>query len=200
MTFEKSDFTLFEIPVDLPVFTTILTDHLEFSKYLKETIIEHRKKHPQSNTSNVKSWHSAWNTHEINSKFKPLTDRVESACSMIASEYYNNQINFYVKDLWAMMYDEGDYAKKHNHYPEVLSSIYYVDVESTSSPIIFENNHGKSLTIHPQNGMLLIWSSLIDHMVFPTDSKRMLISMNVNPQKVNREKTGEPLYSTSDRF
>ena len=97
-----------------------------------------------------------------------------------------------------MMYDEGDYAKKHDHYPEVLSSIYYVDVEPTSSPVIFENDFGKSLTIQPQNGMLLIWASPIKHMVFPTDGKRMLISMNVNTYKSNAL-NNESNYSTSDR-
>ena len=52
--FKISDFNIYEIPVNLPVFSTILDDHLEFNKYLKETIIEHRKKHPRSNISNVK--------------------------------------------------------------------------------------------------------------------------------------------------
>ena len=184
--FKTTEFTLDEIPINSPVFSTVFDDHLEFNKYLKEVIIEHREKYPQSNISNVKSWHSAWNTHEIDSKFKPLTDRVENACGLISNEYYGSQPILYVKDLWVMMYDEGDYAKKHDHYPDLLSSIYYVDVEPTSSPVIFENDFGKSLTIQPQNGMLLIWASSIKHMVFPTDGKRMLISMNVNTPKPNR--------------
>tara|TARA_B100000287_G_scaffold324641_1_gene308740 strand:+ start:236 stop:835 length:600 start_codon:yes stop_codon:yes gene_type:complete len=196
--FEKSDFNLYEIPVNLPVFSTIFDDYLEFNKYLKESIIEHREKHPQSNRSNVKSWHSAWNTHKINSKFKPLTDRVENACGFISNEYYGTPCIMHVNDLWVMMYDEGDYANKHHHYPSILSSIYYVDVEPTSSPIIFENDFGKSLTIHPQNGMLLIWASSIMHMVFPTLSKRMLISMNINTPRLNGL-NNEPNYSASDR-
>ena len=194
--FKKSDFNLYEIPVNLPVFSTILDDHLEFNKYLKETIIEHRKKHPRSNISNVKSWHSAWNTHEIDSKFKPLTDRVESACRTVASEYYKIPLmHLFVRDLWAMMYEEGDYAKKHNHFPDLISAVYYVDVEPTSSPIIFENDHGKSLTIPPRNGMLLIWAATINHMVFPTDSKRMLVSMNLTTRSIDADNT-VPLYST----
>ena len=194
--FKKSDFALHEFPIIAPIFSTILEDHVEFNKYLKETIIEHRKKHPRSNISNVKSWHSAWNTHEIDSKFKPLTDRVENACGFISNEYYGTKCMLHVNDLWAMMYDEGDYAKKHDHYPDLLSSIYYVDVEPTSSPVIFENDFGKSLTIQPQNGMLLIWASSIMHRVFPTLSKRMLISMNLDKSKSN---LAEPNYSILDR-
>ena len=194
--FKKSDFALHEFPIIAPIFSTILEDHVEFNKYLKETIIEHRKKHPQSNTSNVKSWHSAWNTHEMNPKFKPLTDRVENACGFVSNEYYGTKCMLHVNDLWVMMYDEGDYAKRHDHYPSILSSIYYVDVEPTSSPIIFENHFGKPLTVQPQNGMLLIWASSIMHRVFPTLSKRMLISMNLDRSKTN---LAEPNYSISDR-
>ena len=194
--FKTTEFTLDEIPINSPVFSTVFDDHLEFNKYLKEVIIEHREKYPQSNISNVKSWHSAWNTHEIDSKFKPLTDRVESACRIVASEYYKIPLmNLFVRDLWAMMYEEGDYAKKHNHYPDLISAVYYVDVEPTSSPIIFENDHGKSLTISPRNGMLLIWAATINHMVFPTDSKRMLVSMNLTTRSIDADNT-VPLYST----
>ena len=200
--FKKSDFALHEFPIIAPIFSTILEDHVEFNKYLKESIIEHREKHPQSNRSNVKSWHSAWNTHKINSKFKPLTDRVENACSLISNEYYGTNCMMYVNDLWVMMYDEGDSANIHHHYPSTLSSIYYVDVEPTSSPIIFKNSFGNSLTIQPQNGMLLIWASSIMHMVFPTVSKRMLISMNIDSPKLkwmdNDDVMSKPSYSNSD--
>ena len=30
----------------IPIFTTILADHVEFNKYMKEVILEHRQQHP----------------------------------------------------------------------------------------------------------------------------------------------------------
>ena len=39
----------------LPVFSTIFADHVEFNKYLKQVILEHRQKFPESTKSNVKA-------------------------------------------------------------------------------------------------------------------------------------------------
>tara|TARA_Y100001963_G_scaffold33458_1_gene46443 strand:- start:684 stop:1019 length:336 start_codon:yes stop_codon:yes gene_type:complete len=47
----------------LPVFSTIFADHVEFNKYMKYVILEHRKKNPETTQSNVKAWHSSWQTH-----------------------------------------------------------------------------------------------------------------------------------------
>ena len=51
------------VPKQLPVFTSILDNHVEFNKDLKEVILEHRQKHPEDVESNVKAWHSSWRTH-----------------------------------------------------------------------------------------------------------------------------------------
>ena len=59
----------------IPIFTTILADHVEFNKYLKQVILEHRQNNPEDIKSNVKAWHSSWMTHEENPKFQPLVDR-----------------------------------------------------------------------------------------------------------------------------
>ena len=67
------------VPKQMAVFTTILDDHVELNKYLKQVILEHRQKHPEDIESNVKAWHSSWQTHDENPKFQPLSDRVVSA-------------------------------------------------------------------------------------------------------------------------
>ena len=64
---------------------------------------------------------------------------------------------------------------------------YYVDVEPGCSPIVFEsqkndgiNGDNKPLTIQPQNGMLLLWPALLHHEVPPTETKRMVVAMNID--------------------
>ena len=183
----KSDFKLKEIPVTTPIFSTILDDHVELNKYLKEIIFEHREKYPRSNSSNVKCWHSAWNTHEINPKFTRFAKRILDISTFLSKEYYNNDRPLWVQDCWAMMYENGDKAVKHDHFPSLFACCYYVDVDTESSPIIFENDYGKSLTIQPKNGMLLIWGAAIKHMVFPTDGRRMAISVNIEIPPVFKE-------------
>jgi hypothetical protein len=58
----------------IPVFSTILADHVEMNKYLKQVILEHRQNNPETTKSNVKAWHSSWMTHQENPKFQPLVD------------------------------------------------------------------------------------------------------------------------------
>ena len=50
----------------MPVFSTILADHVEFNNYLKQVILEHRQNNPETTKSNVKAWHSSWMTHQEN--------------------------------------------------------------------------------------------------------------------------------------
>ncbi len=182
-----NSFEIDHISKPLPVFRTILNNHVEFNKYLKAVILEHRQKNPQSIKSNVKAWHSSWETHIENPKFQPLVDMVLSACTFISAGYFMSKDNKYtVINLWAMMYEEGEYTIRHSHYPSDYAACYYVDVEPGCAPIVFEpatedgNWAKKSLTIQPENGMLLIWPAIIHHEVPDTAGKRMAISLNIN--------------------
>ena len=84
----SSTFEIQHVPKQMAVFTTILDDHVEFNKYLKQVILEHRQKFPETTKSNVKAWHSSWTTHQENPKFQPLVDRVLNACKFISAGYY----------------------------------------------------------------------------------------------------------------
>ena len=170
----------------MPVFTSILADHVEINKYLKQVILEHREKYPKSNTSNVKAWHSDWNTHEINPKFQPILDRTLEAVNFINKNYFQCKTMVpYISDMWAMMYENNNWAKRHSHNTCMFVAAYYVDVGKESSPIIFEDalkdgirNNNKPLIIQPENGMLIIWPGMLHHEVPPTKEQRMCITMN----------------------
>ena len=176
----------------MPIFTTILADHVEFNKYLKEVILEHRRNNPNSIDSNVKAWHSSWMTHEENPKFQPIVDMVCSACKFISQGYFQAQaLDFVPFNFWAMMYEEGEHTIRHSHFPSDFSAVYYVDVEPGCAPVLFEvpqndgvNNKCETLTLQPENGMLAIWPSLLHHEVPPTKGRRMCISMNIDKKHV----------------
>ena len=180
--FKKSDFKLHELPVKVPIISTILEDHVEINKYLKQVILEHRHHNPETTKSNVKAWHSSWMTHEENLKFQPFCNLVRNVCTFLTEEYYKASNEMLVTNMWAMMYEESDYTMPHNHMPSLYASSYYVDVEDGSAPIIFNKDTPNELTILPRNGMLLIWSGNLNHMVPPTKTKRMVISMNIHPK------------------
>ena len=171
----------------MAVFTTILHDHVEFNKYLKQAILEHRQKFPETTKSNVKAWHSSWTTHLENPKFQPLIDMVLDACKFIAAGYYEcSDIEYNVKNMWVMMYEDTEWTKRHSHFPSDFACCYYVDVEEGCAPLIFESvvkdkvhDNNQPLTLQPQNGMLAIWPAILHHEVPPTKGRRMCVSANI---------------------
>ena len=184
-----STFEIQHVPKPMAVFTTILDDHVEMNRYLKQVILEHRQKFPETTKSNVKAWHSSWQTHDENPKFQPLVDRVVDACKVISEGYYEggNDLEYHVINMWAMMYEDTEWTKKHSHFPSDFAVAYYVDVEPGCAPVIFEsvqkdgvNDNNQPLTLQPQNGMLAIWPAILHHEVPPTKGRRMCISMNID--------------------
>ena len=197
------------VPKQMAVFTTILEDHVEFNKYLKQVILEHRQKFPESTKSNVKAWHSSWMTHQENPKFQPLIDRVLSACKFIsAGDYECDNVDYHVLNLWSMMYEDTEWTKRHSHFPSDFAAVYYVDVESGCAPVIFEsvlkdgvNDNNQPLTLQPQNGMLVIWPALLHHEVPPTKGRRMCISMNIDKgERIFPDDNGELKAYDDARF
>ena len=195
-----NNFEIQHVNKPMAVFTTILEDHVEFNKYLKQVILAHRQRNPETTESNVKAWHSGWITHQENPKFQPLVDLVLNACSFISKGYYEcDNAHYTMINFWAMMYEESDWTKRHSHVPSDYASVYYVDVEPGSAPIIFEsevkdgvNDNNEPLTLQPQNGMLAVWPAILHHEVPPTKGKRMCISMNI-------DKSGERGYNDSKK-
>tara|TARA_B100001175_G_C19130788_1_gene458857 strand:- start:44 stop:580 length:537 start_codon:yes stop_codon:yes gene_type:complete len=158
-----------------PVFTSVLEDRVKMNKYLKQVILEHREKYPKSNTSNVKAWHSDWKTHEINPKFQPILDRSLEAVNFINKNYFHCKTMIpYISEMWAMMYENNNFAKRHSHNTCIFVAVYYVDVGDGCSPLKFQDD----TEIVPENGMLIIWPGMLHHEVPPTKEKRMCISMN----------------------
>ena len=183
-----STFDIQHVPKPMAVFTTIIDDHVEMNKYLKQVILEHRQKFPETTKSNVKAWHSSWVTHLENPNFQPLVDRVIDACNFISAGYYEcDDTEYNVINLWAMMYEDTEWTKRHSHFPSDFAVAYYVDVEPGCAPVIFEsvekdgvNDNNQPLTLQPQNGMLAIWPAILHHEVPPTKGRRMCISMNID--------------------
>ena len=162
-----NDFKVLYNKASVPVYVKILNEYCED---LKKNIINHRKNFPVSNKSNVKAWHSSWATHEETTDFNFFSKIVIDEVSSI----YNVE-ELTIDSMWAMMYEKSDHAVPHNHFPSEYVAIYYVDVETGCSPIVFQYG----LMVIPENGMLLIFPGRLRHEVPPTDKKRMLISWNL---------------------
>ena len=190
----------------MAIYKTIVDDYEEFNINLKDAILKHRELNPESNKSNVKAWHSSYHTHKINPHFQPLIDLTLGACNFISvGDFVGHayDIKYEVINLWTMMYEDSEWTTRHSHFPSTFSACYYVDVEPDCAPIIFEsiqndgvNDYNQPLEIQPENGMLLIWPSMLEHEVPPTKGKRMAISMNINIQPPSSDETTR---STNDK-
>jgi len=202
----SSAFEIQYVPKQMAVFTTILEDHVQFNKYMKDVILNHRRENPATTKSNVKAWHSSWVTHQQNPNFQPLVDLTLNACNFIAAGYYEggDTIEYNVINLWAMMYEDTEWTKKHSHFPSDFAACYYVDVEPGCAPVIFEsvekdgvNDNNQPLTLQPQNGMLAIWPAILHHEVPPTKGRRMCVSMNIEKgsRSTHQEKQKEMGYN-----
>ena len=172
------DIGIEDVSSSASIFYTTLKNYTEMNDYLKSVVLNHRKEYPETNVTNVKSsWTSSYYTHYETDKFNSLIDEVCSVCECISGSHYNLESSYQPINMWAMMYEEGDFAIKHHHFPtSAFSCCYYIDVEDDCSPIIFEDE----TSITPENGLLLVWPSILFHEIPPTKGRRMCISMNID--------------------
>ena len=49
-----------------------------------------------------------------------------------------DNVSFSIANEWLMMYESGDYAKYHDHFPFCLSVIYYVDCDENAEVWLYE--------------------------------------------------------------
>ena len=170
-SFPESSRIKIQTEAEIGIYT--LENYQELNNKLKKIILEFRKKYPESDNSNVKAWHTHFDTHKKEPKFNILLDKILKN----SQEFLEVNFNLHLLNFWVMEYEKGNHAVKHNHWPASLSGVYYIDVEENSSPIIFENN----FTIEPKNGMLLLFPSMVYHEVPPSKGKRIVASFNLIP-------------------
>jgi len=162
---------------ELPIFSTNISNYPEVLRLATEAIYELKQKSPDSIKSNVvANYVSSWSSHLESPKLQPLCDLVLSFCNEICKIYYKTIPQFKIFNCWGMIYEGGDYTKKHYHFPSTFAAVIYIDVDENSAPIIFEDQ----LTVVPTSGSLVVFPALLEHQVPKTDSKRIVIAMNID--------------------
>lgn len=160
----------------LPIFTTIPKDYKDINDKLYPLIEEYRNNHSENLETNVRAtWRSDWEVHK-HEQFNFFVEWILKATSFISAYHLNTNIQYDVCNMWLMIYEKGDYAIPHDHFPSTMSVVYYVDVENNAAPITFEDE----LDIHPETGKLIIFPSVIQHKVNKTNTKRVVVGMNLN--------------------
>ena len=167
-----SSFEPYEVTKKLPVFVATLPR----DESLIDLIKDHKRLYPEGFYSNVKSqWRSDWFTHLKDPRFAPLVKHFESACNFISKEHFKADCNLSCGNMWIAEYEKGDWTKDNDHFPDVMSCVYFVDVDDNCAPLIFEGGQSE---IKPENNKLVIFPALVRHEVPPTDGHRLVIAMN----------------------
>ena len=171
----------FSLPSEDKIYIYNLDDKQHIIDLAMQGVEEIKVSNPDTVYSNVKSkYMSPWNSHIINNKFMPLCDHVEKLTMDMSLMAYGSDIKglnveFKVTDCWYARYDPDDYTVKHKHYPADWSACLYVNVDETSSAIIFNDKY----KIQPTKNMLLIFPGYLNHEVPPTEGIRDVIAFNI---------------------
>ena len=165
-------FDVIPVQITLPIFTTIPQD----APNILPLIEQYRQEHSESHETNVKcNWRSDWMV-QTDERFNEFNEWILEACSFVCQYHLNTQVTFSIANEWLMVYEKGDYATPHEHFPFCLSVIYYVDCDPNAAPVIFEDE----VEIKPEVGKLIIFPSEVKHEVKQTDGRRVVVSMNLN--------------------
>ena len=74
---------------------------------------------------------------------------------------------------WFNITNPGGELVRHKHEESIISGAFYVNVGENAVPLIFPN-----LSLKPRNGLLVIFSSQLEHYTIPEVSYRTTISFN----------------------
>jgi len=166
------------IPSTLPVFLSNLDTNEETCKLALSGIYEEYNKGYKSNETNIKaSFTTSYFVHTENHKFLPLVTLVKNLCEEILQKQFNVKLNIQCNNCWGSIYNKGDYAIKHNHFPSILAACVYLDLEDNSSNIFFNDYE-----IAVSKGSLIIFPGFVNHYVEPTEGKRVVVAMNFDSE------------------
>ena len=161
----------------LPVFTVKLPDYEELNKHLLNLIGQYREKYPEKEThTNLRAWRSNYDSHIKEDRFDYLISKGCELATIVTEEYFEEKnITYLPSAFWVAQFDEGNWARKHHHYPADWALTYYVDVDENSAPIIFQDE----LVVKPENGLMVIFPGFLEHRVTKTETPRTVCAMNL---------------------
>lgn len=164
----------FETIKPTSVFTTTIVDPDMVDKLVEEIKKSGDK---QDHKTNVKAYMTDWN---MSGKpgFDKFEEHVIAITKFLSKKYYRREIQPRISDMWGMIYNKGNYAITHDHWPALWSGVYYIKAPKNSGDLLFPQLKQK---ITPTDGMLVIFDGATRHGVGESfsDDERIAVSFNV---------------------
>lgn len=172
------------VAANLPVFVGDLRPLQAQLDLARTAIDELRAQYPESTPSNVQArYMSPWKSHGLSPKLTPLCHsvlRVATTCAdtIHAPGFASLNLQLAVVDCWGAIYEPGDHARLHNHFPADFSAVVFLESEGDGAPLLLGNGQA----VPPTPGTLVLFPGVLDHEVPPTSGRRVVIAMNLYKQ------------------
>ena len=184
-----------------PIWSAKITNYKDVNEELYNYILNLREKNPEGiKKSNFNGWHS---------KDFDLNDKTPKKFIYAVSSNINTAFNdmdwdiekqiIKIKSIWAIINEKGAYNDRHHHGNSALSAAYYVRAPKGCGDIVFYDPRPAPVYSHPiakkpnilnatvnsitpDEGLLVLFPSYLDHSVKPnlSSSQRIVISFNIN--------------------
>jgi len=189
-----------------PLLAHVWADGSELNAQLKDSILEHARRNPGRELTNVGGWHSETGRlefcgHAGERLIGHMRDMTEEATLRLYAEFAKPRASLnWTLNAWANINGPGDFNKVHTHPGSTWSGVYYVDpgssdpdAESTplhlSDPcpsrtnIFFPELSTSNVLIKPEPGLMILFPSYVPHGVLPHRGDRARISIAFNVRK-----------------
>ena len=133
-----------------------------------------------------------WDMHAFYHSFVFVADEameIANACPLATKTDTDGtplKVPLYLNDTWGLIYNKGQSAKMHNHWPSLWSYTYCVFACEECSPLVFSNAQ-EPLNIIPKTSQMIVFPAWLQHEV-PThtcEHDRIMIAGNLNVDKGN---------------
>jgi uncharacterized protein (TIGR02466 family) len=189
-----------------PLLAHVWSDGPELNAQLRERILEHARRHPGEELTNVGGWHSQPGGLEFCGSagerlIRHMRDMTEEATLRLYTEFSRPRepLNWTLH-AWANVNRRGDFNKMHTHPGATWSGVYYVDHGETtpdaegtalhlSDPcpartnIFFPALSTSNILIKPEPGLMVLFPSYLPRAVLPHRGDRPRISIAFNVRK-----------------
>ena len=184
-----------------PIWSTKIDNYRDVNEEMYNYILNLREQNPEGvKKSNFNGWHS---------KDFDLNDEVPKKFINAVSSNINTTFNdmdwdiekqiIKIKSIWAIINEKGASNERHHHGNSALSAAYYVRAPKDCGDIVFYDPRPAPVFSHPiakkpnilnatvnsitpDEGLLVLFPSYLDHSVKPnlSSNQRIVISFNVN--------------------
>ena len=184
-----------------PIWSTKIDNYKDVNEEMYNYILNLREQNPEGvKKSNFNGWHS---------KDFDLNDEVPKKFINAVSSNINTTFNdmdwdiekqiIKIKSIWAIINEKGASNERHHHGNSALSAAYYVRAPKDCGDIVFYDPRPAPVFSHPiakkpnilnatvnsitpDEGLLVLFPSYLDHSVKPnlSSNQRIVISFNVN--------------------